>query len=94
MRHRWTILLALVVWIGPVKAGTYQSSEDFLAETFAGSVPEPEVIWLTGPVRDTATAILGHPPTELRLRYWRQEQRTAWILEEIGKEKQITTASS
>ena len=91
MRYRWTILLALVVWIGPVRADTYQSSEDFLGETFADSVPEPDVIWLTGTVRDTATAILGHPPTELRLRYWRREQRTAWILEEIGKEKPITT---
>ena len=91
MRHRWTILLALMIWIGPVKADTYQSPEDFLAEIFAGSVPEPEVIWLTGPVRDNATAILGHPPNELRLRYWRRGQRTAWVLEEIGKEKPITT---
>ena len=91
MRHRRTILLALALWIGPVAADMYQSSEDFLAETFAGNVPKPEVIWLTGTVRDTATAILGHPPTELRLRYWRREQRTAWVLEEIGKEKPITT---
>jgi uncharacterized protein with FMN-binding domain len=26
----------------------------------------------------------------LRVRYWRQSQKTAWILEQIGKEKLIT----
>jgi len=27
----------------------------------------------------------------MRVRYWKREDRTAWIVEEIGKEKPITT---
>jgi hypothetical protein len=41
-------------------------------------------------VRDTSTQILGHPYPGLRIRYWVQQQRSAWILEETGKEKPIT----
>ena len=40
--------------------------------------------------RDTATAILGHRYPSLRVRYWGDARRSAWILEEIGKEKPIT----
>ena len=91
MKCLWAILLILFVWTVPASAATYQSPEDFLQETFAGEVPEPEVVWLTGDVGDAAAAILGHDPAQLRLRYWRSGRRTAWILEEIGKEKPITT---
>jgi hypothetical protein len=35
--------------------------------------------------------ILGHSAGALRVRYWSQEGRTAWILEEIGKTEPITT---
>jgi hypothetical protein len=91
MRHLPKLLLILFVWTGPVTAATYQSPEDFLHEAFAGDVPQPEVIWLTGALRDTVIAILGHNPAQMRLRYWQRGQRTAWVLEEIGKEKPITT---
>lgn len=71
--------------------GTYQTPEDFLKEVFAGNPPEPSVLWLTGEVRTSVAQILGHEPSQLRVRYWREGQRTAWILEEIGKEQPITT---
>lgn len=89
-------LLALVFVVlystaTPLSArGTYQSSEDFLTEVFQDSVPEPEIIWFTGKLRDDATAILGHPPGNLRQRYWYRAGRSAWVLEEIGKERPIT----
>lgn len=77
--------------IPPVMADTYQTPEDFLNESFAGTVPKPEMIWMTGQVRASAKAILGHEPGQLRIRYWHADQRTAWILDEIGKEQPITT---
>ncbi|MBI5460961.1 MAG: FMN-binding protein [Gammaproteobacteria bacterium] len=83
-----------VLWLALVSsacADTYQSPEDFLRETFAGTVPKPAVLWLTGAVREQTKAILGHEPSQLRVRYWQQGQRSAWILDEIGKEKPITT---
>jgi hypothetical protein len=33
---------------------------------------------------------MGHDLGVLRLKYWEKEGRTAWILEEIGKERPIT----
>ncbi len=70
--------------------GTYQEPAAFLEDTFKGNVPVAKKIWLTGDTGKTVTTILQHKPDRLRVRYWKQEQRSAWILEEIGKEKPIT----
>ena len=70
--------------------GVYQTPSDFLAEAFAGAVPKPAMIWLTGETRRVAEEILQHKPSRLRLRYWARGKRSAWVLEEIGKEKPIT----
>jgi hypothetical protein len=70
--------------------GVYQQPEDFLSDTFTGSVPDAAVIWLTGERKDVVTQLLGHSYPSLRVRYWRRDQRSAWVLEEIGKEQPIT----
>ena len=69
----------------------YQSPEDFLTESFGGQPPEPALLWIRGPLRDHIKEILGHRYPGIRIRYWARDQRTAWILEEIGKYKPITT---
>lgn len=68
----------------------FQAPGAFLAEVF-DEVPKPEVLWLTQSVRTDVERILGHRWSGLRIRYWRQGRRTAWILDEIGKERPITT---
>jgi hypothetical protein len=70
--------------------GVYQSADDFLLEVFASEVPEPAVVWLTGDKKERVKEILGHPYSSLRIRYWQQDNRSAWILEEIGKDLPIT----
>jgi hypothetical protein len=86
------LLLMLACLLPPAVAAeqTYQQPDAFVAETFAGNAPEPSVLWITGTLRDQAGAILGHPPGALRTRYWRKNRRTAWVLEETGKEEPIT----
>ena len=69
----------------------YQTAEEFLGEAFGGAVPEPRAFWLRGPARKAIRRILGHPYRGLRIRYWSRDGRSAWILEEIGKYKPITT---
>ncbi|MBU2478624.1 MAG: FMN-binding protein [Gammaproteobacteria bacterium] len=92
MRILFATLLSLLLTVQAAWAGgTYQTPEDFLSEVFAGTTPEPSVLWLTGEVRAATTKILGHEPNQLRVRYWTQGQRSAWILDEIGKEQPITT---
>jgi hypothetical protein len=71
--------------------GTYMEPEAFMEETFPDGVPDPEVLWLIGEIETGVDEIMGHPLGELRVRYWRKDGRSAWILEEIGKEQPITT---
>jgi len=89
------IKILLIVFLAGISAlalarGTYQEPEDFLSESFAGEPPEAEVIWLTGERKGIANKILGHSYTSLRVRYWQQAERSAWILEEVGKDLPIT----
>lgn len=83
--------LLCCVFTSPAAADIYQTPEAFLRESFSGNVPQPVALWLTGPVREHTKNILGHDPAQMRVRCWREGQRSAWILDEIGKEKPITT---
>jgi FMN-binding protein len=85
--------IAALCLIATAAAGdeVYQDPAAFLQDTFSGAVPPPKVIWLIGAVKEDVETILGHESSELRVRYWIKNGRSAWILEEIGKEKPITT---
>src|SRR5260370_19766198 len=74
---------------GWVRGEVYQEPDVFVAEIF-GTRPEPKVLWLTKDIQAQAGAILGHPPAQLRQRYWSDAHRSVWILEETGKEELIT----
>ncbi len=83
--------LLLLGLVPPLAAkGVYEAPAAFLADAFEGAPPTPAVIWLTGAKRKAVTQILQHKPDRLRIRYWARAGRSAWILEEIGKEKPIT----
>jgi hypothetical protein len=84
------LLLILLQTVTVFAGDDYPSQEEFLREAFNGATPETAVIWLKGSIKDTAAEILGHPYPGLRIRYWGEAGRTAWILEEIGKVKPIT----
>lgn len=70
--------------------GTYQEPADFIAETFSGDVPKVSKIWIKKDLSEKINEIMEHDLGVLRLRYWKKNKRSAWILEEIGKEKPIT----
>ena len=69
----------------------YMTPEAFLAAAFGGAAPKAKKFWVTGDHRAAIAGILGRRFGGLRLNYWRADRRTAWILEEIGKVKPITT---
>jgi hypothetical protein len=88
--RRSLALLTLALAAGGAAYGqVYQEPDAFIAEVF-GSKPAPKVLWLTKELQAQAAAILGHPPAQLRQRYWSDAARSVWILEEIGKEELIT----
>lgn len=70
------------------------SPESFLAETFAGKAPQSKLLVLPAELRDQVQAVLGHPYEGMRIRYWWLDGKSAWILDEIGKEKPITLGVS
>lgn len=78
--------------INPLAAAeeVYLEPEAFIEQSFAGEA-EQKVLWLNKELKASLEEILGHPYKGLRIRYWREGQRTAWILEEIGKVELITT---
>jgi hypothetical protein len=71
--------------------GVYQGSDAFLSEVFSAAIPPAEVLWLTDEQQQAVSRILGHPYKARRIRYWGVPGKTAWILDEIGKEEPITT---
>jgi hypothetical protein len=89
IRTYW-LFITLLLASHTLASGVYQSPEEFLDEAFDANPPSPTVLWLKGDIKKNTKEILGHRYPGLRLRYWLKDNRTAWILEEIGKDKPIT----
>jgi len=86
-----TFLLASMCSISVIAGGVYQQPADFINEVFDDKPPKAEVLWLDKTLKNQIADILNHKYKSLRIRYWQQHKKSAWILEEIGKEKPITT---
>ncbi len=71
--------------------GVYQTPDDFIKEVFAGDPPKSKKIWIRKELKEKVRNIMEHDLSVKRLRYWQKEKRSVWILEEIGKERPITT---
>jgi hypothetical protein len=69
--------------------GKYMSVDDFISQGFAAPA-KPAVLWLDKSLKQKAADILQHDYAGLRQRYWLQSDRSAWVLEEVGKEWPIT----
>lgn len=68
----------------------YQQPTDFIKESFSGSAPKSSVLWITKNLKPTIYNIMGHDLSSLRIRYWENNGKTVWILNEIGKQHPIT----
>jgi len=91
MRARLGLLLALLLTAGLTAAdGAYEEPETFVAGAFGGNAPAPSMLWLTGDRKLEVRKILDHDYSTMRIRYWREDDRTVWVLDEIGKEQPIT----
>lgn len=66
------------------------TAEQFLQESFPDTQPEAQVIWLNNELKQQISKFLLRPYNKLRVRYWQQNQRSAWIFDEIGKERPIS----
>ena len=83
------LVIACAIPIAIADDQIYLAPETFLSEAF-GATPQPSMLWITAEIQLEVEKILGHPPPRLRQHYWKDGAKTAWILEEIGKEEFIT----
>lgn len=84
-------LLALLLWLLLAGAARADAALDrFLGQSFPDATPATAMLWLTAPLKARAAAILEHDYPGLRVKYWHHGERTAWVLDEIGKERPIT----
>jgi len=83
-------MLAAAIWATMARADVYLAPDDFLRSAFGATPPAPTVLWPDRGLQQRIRDILGHPYRQLRIRYWREGRRTAWVLSEVGKEEEIT----
>ena len=80
---------AFLAGIAHADSEVYQTPDEFIAEVFSGHSPDARALWIKPDLRRQLTDVLGHNPG-LRQRYWRGEERTVWVLDEVGKDLPIT----
>jgi hypothetical protein len=91
-RYKVLLFTLLIAALPPsaTAASVYETQADFLSRAFGPSPPEPGVLWLSGGRKSAVQQLLGHDYPALRLRYWCRDRRSAWVLDEIGKDLPIT----
>lgn len=84
------------LWLGLVSGQAalavetvYQSTADFLDESLPGC--EKKALWLKAEAKTEIEELLDRPFPGVRVRYCESGEKTAWILDEIGKTEPITS---
>lgn len=73
-----------------IAGGVYQEPDEFIKQVFDNKSPKTEVLWINKELKKEIAEILDHKYNGLRVRYWQKDKKSAWVLDEIGKEKPIT----
>jgi hypothetical protein len=85
------LLILFLVLSAPVLAqkGQFMTVEEYQQTIFLTPIPW-QTLWVSKQDRDNISDILSRQFMGLRIRYWAEGNKTAWIFEEIGKELPIT----
>ena len=75
-----------------VSSVCYANTEikDFLKANFE-EVPKPQRLWIDKTKQAEIKKQFNPSQIKLSYRYWKNKDKTVWILDEIGKERNITT---
>jgi hypothetical protein len=82
-----TLILALLCSASFVVVA---DDKKFPGEQFLSTDASLETLWLDSDFKQLIKREFDYDILRMRLRYWRVNEASAWILEEIGKEKPIT----
>lgn len=81
-------LLSLTVH---AQVGEHLTLAEFIDNSFDDQVaPQKHSLWLNKDHKKMVREILGHDYATVRVKYWSQGERSAWVLEEVGKDMPIT----
>lgn len=89
MMSRIVVLLTMLS-LSSLSCAADVSLDRFLSDGFAGKVPASQMLWMTPELKTRVAKVLDHPYAGMRVKYWRDGNRTAWVIDEIGKERPIT----
>ncbi len=90
IRRSFVVLLMLLTATAVQARGRYLELDQFLAQAFPSVMPQSQVLWLNAEQKAEAARILQRKFNSLRVRYWQNGETTAWVMDEIGKERPIT----
>ncbi|MGC2967791.1 FMN-binding protein [Paraburkholderia aspalathi] len=88
-----TLLLGMMPMLSYAIDDVKETPEAFLAEAFGAAVPPPKALDLTDPVQSKLMQTFGKQYPQQRLRYWKSGTRSAWILDDIGKDGYVPTTT-
>ena len=86
-------LVTLSFLINPLSAHAkrvYLEPGDFLSQSFPKTSPDANRLLITGDLKTNLRKVLSGRYSKIRIPYWQSGNKTAWILERIGKERPIT----
>ncbi len=89
MKTVFAIILLVASSVCLAQKGQFITEAEFQARFFSADVQQ-QTLWVNKHLKSDIEGILNRRFTTLRIRYWGENTRTAWILEEIGKELPIT----
>lgn len=90
MSGAFLLFLCLFSPISQAEIGLWMTTETFLEEAFTDTPYSPQIVWITPELRSNLESALDRNFPGIRIRYWGNGSRKAWILEQIGKERIIT----
>lgn len=91
MKVAWLIVLSFFICTDVLAEDVYQQPKDFIKETFNGATPSKKSLNPNKKQQKIINKIMSRTYYSPKVEYWEKDGRTAWILEEIGKVKPITT---
>lgn len=83
--------MLLLVFQQQLFASEKDKISGFLDQTFIDQVPSSKRIWLNKDKQKEIRTKFNPNSPKISYRYWEDESKSVWVLNEIGKERDITT---
>jgi len=89
---RYLLTLAILLLSVPTIAGeVYKKPKDFISNSFDGEIPKAKTLLMSEDDIYNIKKITKQKYNFKKVKYWQRNSKTAFILEDIGKTKPITT---